>query len=150
MPAVDFALPEDAAKIGASGYGELLTKVETAAKYYEIMAKSEDSVYNCPWFGAGNLKDAEGAFALNSSIRAGVNGLLDELSQISQVDAGEITLGDLYLLSGENEFNREEMLATLNALKDEDYKKLDKLVKDCVETEKQDRKSTRLNLQSPS
>lgn len=137
LPAVDFALPEDAAKIGASGYGELLTKVETAAKYYEIMAKSEDSVYNCPWFGAENLKDAEGAFALNSSIRAGVNGLLDELSQISQVDAGEITLGDLYLLSGENEFNREEMLAALNALKDEDYKKLDKLVKDCVEAEKQ-------------
>lgn len=126
LPAVDFALPEEVAKVGKSAYGELLSEVESAAKYFEIMAKNGGSVYDCPWFGAENLKDTESAFSLNSAICAGINEIFTE-------EYGEFALGDLYLLSGENVLSREEMQKALTALKGADCKKLGKLVKDYEE-----------------
>ncbi len=128
LPALPFATSDEVAKVSASEYNGLLSEVEDAGKFWNIMTDGKGGIAECPWFGVGDLKDTEGALALNSAICGGISKINAALQELGLDEADELRLGDLYLTAGGNVLSRTDVEKLLAAKLPVDYAEITKVL----------------------
>ncbi len=107
LPVVDFAEPLAAALLSSENVADLTLRAAEGGKFLDEL--SCEGFYKCPWLGATETTDTEGAYRAYLMITETARSVADGAKKLCGGGAEKITLGNLTEIFGECDFSEEEV-----------------------------------------